>query len=189
MYFPPTFAGDGGDRDDTPCPLLDHRRNKRLRHGVDAGEVDRQHAMPQLIGMVEELGAARVARVVHQNVHAAPGVEHAPRQPLRDALRIGDIARDGERTPPHPLDLRRQLVQFGLGARSHRHIGARRSQRQRDAPPDALRRARHHGAPADQRQCAICHARYPFTLSSGVISARSARPPARIVFASLIVVR
>src|SRR5262249_5076351 len=71
------LRGDGSDGDDAPVLLLDHWLDEGLGNKVDAGEVDRQHAVPELVRVVDKLGAAGVACVVDEDIEASPGAEHA----------------------------------------------------------------------------------------------------------------
>ena len=70
-----------------------------------AGQVDAQVALPQLGALVVELAdVVERARVVHEDVDGAELLDR-PRDRRSDLLAVGDVAADGERSPPERADL------------------------------------------------------------------------------------
>src|SRR5215469_18007991 len=60
-----------GDGNDAPPALLYQPRYERLGHVVDAGQVDREHTLPEFIRVVEEFMAASVACIIDQDIYSA----------------------------------------------------------------------------------------------------------------------
>ena len=49
--------------------LVYQHRYKSLGYIVDAGQVDRQHALPEFIGMIQEFVASRITGVIDQDIY------------------------------------------------------------------------------------------------------------------------
>src|SRR5881628_3325419 len=109
-------AGDRG-HEDQPAPLvLDHVRPYLFRAVEGAGEVDLHIAVPQLVGLVGDLG-----RVVDQDVDLAELVLDLL-EDLFDLVAVGDVHLDGEGLASHLPDLLGGCVGVNPALR-HRDLG------------------------------------------------------------------
>lgn len=93
--FGPHFAGNGGNVDDPPPLLLDHLRDEGFGDVVDAVQIDIEDSVPEFVRVVEEFVAVGDARVVDEDVHAAPLIEEGGAHG-GDLSEVGYIAGEGE---------------------------------------------------------------------------------------------
>src|SRR5437867_76437 len=115
-------AGDRG-HEDQPAPLvLDHVRPYLFRAVEGAGEVDLHIAVPQLVGLVGDLGrVVERGRVVDQDVDLAELVLDLL-EDLFDLVAVGDVHLDGEGLASHLPDLLGGCVGVNPALR-HRDLG------------------------------------------------------------------
>src|SRR5258708_34145409 len=83
--------GHGGDVDNTATALVYKSRREGFADVVDAGQVDGEHAMPELIGIVQELVAAGIAGVNDQDIYSTKALDKGLGHRLH-LLRIGYVA-------------------------------------------------------------------------------------------------
>src|SRR5258708_8740791 len=77
-YVAATYlAGNRGDIDDAAITLLYQCWYKGFGHVVYAGEVNGQHALPQLIGVIKKLMAPCITCLVHQDIDSPQPCNHA----------------------------------------------------------------------------------------------------------------
>src|SRR5712691_4358967 len=116
-------GGNRGNVDDAPSVLINQWRQEGFSDVVDAAQVDRQHAMPEVIGMVQKLVTASVASVIDQDIYAAKAFKRGLCHALH-LLRVRYIARDGQALTTHCLYLCHQLLEFDSRASSYGYIYA-----------------------------------------------------------------
>ena len=61
--------GNRGNINDATATLVYQHWYKSLGYIVDAGQVDRQHALPEFIGMIQEFVASRITGVIDQDIY------------------------------------------------------------------------------------------------------------------------
>src|SRR5205814_1585047 len=103
---PTCSGGDGGNIDNAPRTLLNKGRCEGFADIIDAGQINSQHTMPQLVRVVEKFVAPRVACVVDQDVYPSQPFKRTLSHVLH-LLRIGDITCYRYGPPPLRLNLSR----------------------------------------------------------------------------------
>ena len=136
-------SADRGGEDDGAAPAL---RDHLPRHGLADEErpleVDVEHAIPELLGDLQEWLAPQHARVAHENVHAPEGGDDLPHHRL-DLGGVGHVALHGERPPSQLLDFARHALRLGgVLLVDHRHVGALAGETERNRPPYGAATAR-----------------------------------------------
>jgi hypothetical protein len=115
-----------------------------LRHQQRAQDIDVELAVKLLGRHALQRLEAKHSRVVDDDVRRAKLASRRREQPLY-VCRLRDIALNGDSSAIVAHDLRHHALRARwVGGIVHHHGGACRSQRLRDAGPDALRCARHH---------------------------------------------
>src|SRR6266849_3902431 len=96
---------------DASAALVDQRGYEGLADIVDTGKIDRQHMVPELIGMVQEFMAPGVSGVIDQDIHPAYSLNKR-RCHMLNLLRIGHIAGDSQALSPLRSYLSDELLDF-----------------------------------------------------------------------------
>src|SRR5215470_1190355 len=122
------LAPHRGDVHDAPAPALLHVGDDEAGHAHRAHDLELPIRLPVLVGDLLEAGRGRGARVVEEDVHAAPLGDHRVDQPLAicSAADVGDL---GQHLAPRGLaDLVRGLIQDFLAAGADGYPGALRGE-------------------------------------------------------------
>src|SRR5215813_10452439 len=143
------LAGDGGDVDDAPAPLLQHHADGRSAAVEDAREIHVDDPAPVLVGQLPNgKGAAGDPRVVHEDVEATEGRVHLTYRRLHLA-RHRHIGGEGERGGTDALG---RLLRHGRVEVQHGDASAVRGQTGSDGVADAARRPRDERSLPGQRR-------------------------------------
>src|SRR3989441_269156 len=136
--------GDRGDVDDPPRLPLDEVGRDRLARQEDRLRVDREGAVPVLLGIVGEghPGRSRGPRVVDEDVDLTERLAHAVDHRL-DVGGAGDVGLHGEDLAAQSLNLAGDLLSVQHLDVGDGDIGAFARQCQRDATADPAATARH----------------------------------------------
>src|SRR2546428_3228716 len=89
------LACDGGDVHDHAAAPGDHLARDALQAEEDALAVDPHDAVPVLFGEIHDVGAARDAGVVDEDIDLAEGVDGLADHPV-DALEVADVGPEGQ---------------------------------------------------------------------------------------------
>ena len=160
-------ARDRGDVDDGAAAGVAHQRRRGLRAQERAGEIDRQHARPVLVGDVEDRLEDGDAGIVDQRVEPAEflrdGVEGAGH-----ALRVGDVAGRCARVTSGLAERRERALQVLAVDVEQRHAPALGEKALGGGEPDAARGAGDQGG----FRCGLAHAAIPRRMPYGSMAAR-----------------
>src|SRR6266576_2755745 len=85
--------GNRGNVDNAPSTLVYQCRHEGLAYIVHAGQVDGEHTLPEVIGMVQKFVTASIASIVDQDIYATQTFNCSLCHVLH-LLSIGYIARD-----------------------------------------------------------------------------------------------
>ena len=133
--------GRGRHGDDGAAAARDHVGQDRLGERVDAGHVDREHALPLLAAHPADVAdAAAGARVVDEDVHA-PVVLDGPAGEGDGLVRMPDVDRPGRGPAARPDDLGDQRVERRRPPPGRHHGRALGRQQERGRAADAAARA------------------------------------------------
>src|SRR5438876_11866905 len=139
----PNSRGNRGNVDNAPSTPVYQCRHEGLAYIVHAGQVDGEHTLPEVIGMVQKLVAASIASVIDQDIYASQAFNCSLCHVLH-LLSTSYIARDCQALTAHGLYLCHQHFEFGGCAGGHCHICPRRCQCQGDTTANAATCASHY---------------------------------------------